>query len=43
VSLAGLSYPGHRPEMDLTSPAVKPLEKRLVWVWKKQMDYEKLP
>lgn len=43
VTLAGLDYPGRRPQLDLASPEAKAAIDRMVWVWKTPMHYDTLP
>lgn len=43
ASLSGITYPGKKQKMDLTSRCAEQAMNRQVWVLKKKMDYESLP
>lgn len=42
ASAAGVTYPGKRPKLDLTSSAAVPAEHRQVWGWNHLQDYDSL-
>ncbi len=42
ASASGVTYPGNRPELDLTDGRVEPAGERKVWVWSEQLDYNSL-